>query len=146
MMYIKKLAREIRTWKEVRKTAKENIAKLNEIGFDVDWVGRIYTIMEIPTDIDKLPQTNINETIERNVAVDLYIKERLVPLSNLLNELRLSDLVMYPEFYEQFENTNSVLVVLSPERRYFTFPKLFARLLALAAVATGVAALCVLIF
>lgn len=145
-MYIKNLIREIRTWREVKKTVTENIGKLNELGFDADWVGRIYTVMEIPEELDKLPQTNVNETIERNVAIDLHIKEKLIPISNLLNELRLSDLVMYPEFYEQFENTNSILVVLSPERKYFTFPKLFVRFLALAALVVGAVALCVWIF
>ena len=133
-MYIKNLVREFKIWSEVKKTLLENIDSINKLGFDVDWVGRLYTIIELPKEINELPQNNINEIIERNVAVDLYVKNQLGDISNLLTELRLSDLIMYPDEYTQFKGSESILLILSPDRKYFT---LFKVLLFL----TGVAAL-----
>lgn len=145
-MYIKNLIKEIKIWKIVKKTVTENKGKLNELGFDVDWIGRIYTVIDIPDALNNLPQKSINETIERNIAVDMYIKEQLGPLSNLLNELRLSELIMYPEYYEQFDGTNSVLVVLSPDRKYTKFWKLFGFLFATGLVVAGVIVMFNLLF
>ena len=133
-MYIKNLVREFKIWSEVKKTLLENIDSINKLGFDVDWVGRLYTIIELPKEINELPQNNINEIIERNIAVDLYVKNQLGDISNLLTELRLSDLIMYPDEYTQFKGSESILLILSPDRKYFT---LFKVLLFL----TGVAAL-----
>lgn len=137
-MYIKNLIREIRTWLEVRKTVKENVSKINELGFDVDWVGRIYTVMNIPDELNDLPHRNVRETIERNAAIDLYIKNQLGEISRLLGDLRLSDLIMYPEGYEQFEDSNSILLVLAPDREYFTLPKVFAFLVGVFCVVMGI--------
>lgn len=136
-MYIRNLFRELRIWAEVRRTARENVGRLNEIGFDVDWVGRIYTIIEVPDELNDLPHRNVNETIERNVAIDLYVKNQLSAITALLNDLRLSDLVMYPDSYDQFEGTNSILLVLAPERRYFTLFKVTAFLLSVVAAVVG---------
>ena len=137
-MYIKNLIREIKIWNIVKKTVNENKDKLNELGFDVDWIGRVYTVIDIPDDLNNLPQKSINETIERNIAVDMYIKEQLGPLSNLLNELRLSELIMYPEYYEQFDGTNSVLVVLSPDRKYTSIGRLLGLFFATGLIVAGI--------
>lgn len=145
-MYIKNLIREIKIWNIVKKTVNENKDKLNELGFDVDWIGRVYTVIDIPDDLNNLPQKSINETIERNIAVDMYIKEQLGPLSNLLNELRLSELIMYPEYYEQFDGTNSVLVVLSPDRKYTSIGRLLGLLFATGLIVAGIVVALKLIF
>lgn len=137
-MYIKNFIKEIKTWKIVKKTIKENIEKINSLGFDLDWVGRIYTVIDIPDEINNLPQKSIKETIERNAAIDLYIKQQLVPLSELLNELRLSELIMYPDHYEQFEGTNSILVVISPDRRYTSAWRFLGMLLAMCLFVSGI--------
>lgn len=145
-MYIKNLIREIKIWNIVKKTVNENKDKLNELGFDVDWIGRVYTVIDIPDDLNNLPQKSINETIERNIAVDMYIKEQLGPLSNLLNELRLSELIMYPEYYEQFDGTNSVLVVLSPDRKYTSIGRLLGLFFATGLIVAGIVIALKLIF
>jgi len=145
-MYIKNLIREIKIWNIVKKTVNENKDKLNELGFDVDWIGRVYTVIDIPDDLNNLPQKSINETIERNIAVDMYIKEQLGPLSNLLNELRLSELIMYPEYYEQFDGTNSVLVVLSPDRKYTSIGRLLGLFFATGLIVAGIVVALKLIF
>lgn len=145
-MYIKNLIREIKIWNIVKKTVNENKDKLNELGFDVDWIGRVYTVIDIPDDLNNLPQKSINETIERNIAVDMYIKEQLGPLSNLLNELRLSELIMYPEYYEQFDGTNSVLVVLSPDRKYTSIGRLLGLFFATGLIVAGIVITLKLIF
>lgn len=141
-MYIKNLVREFKIWSEVKKTLLENIDSINKLGFDVDWVGRLYTVIELPKEINELPQNNINEIIERNVAVDLYVKNQLGDISNLLTELRLSDLIMYPDEYTQFKGSKSILLILSPDRKYFT---LFKVLLFLTGVAASVWAVALLL-
>ena len=54
-MYIIKLFREINLWRKVRKVAKENEEKLKENGFRVDWVGRIYTVINLPEEVITQP-------------------------------------------------------------------------------------------
>ena len=137
-MYIKNLVREFKIWSEVKKTLLENIGSINKLGFDVDWVGRLYTVIELPKEINELPQNNINEIIERNLAVDLYVKNQLGDISNLLTELRLSDLIMYPDEYTQFKGSESILLILSPDRKYFTLFKFTSFLVGVAAVVTSV--------
>ncbi len=76
----------------------------------------------------------------------MYIKEQLGPLSNLLNELRLSELIMYPEYYEQFDGTNSVLVVLSPDRKYTSIGRLLGLFFATGLIVAGIVVALKLIF
>ena len=54
-MYIVKLYRELKTWSKIRSIAKENSDKLLEKGFRVDWVGRIYTVINLPEEVVSAP-------------------------------------------------------------------------------------------
>ena len=115
---IRKIFREWKTWRIVRKVAKENIADLKKIGFDVDWIGRIYTVVNIPDELMNMPLRNRDDVEKQQMAVDMYIKDNMIEITELLNKLMLADLVIYPSHYERFEGTNSMLVILAPERRY----------------------------
>lgn len=115
---IKKMFREWKTWRVVRKVAKEHVDELKKIGFDVDWIGRIYTVVNIPDEVFELPLRSRDDAEKQQMAVDMYIKDNMGEITELLNRLMLADLVIYPSHYERFENTNSMLVILAPERRY----------------------------
>lgn len=122
-MYIKNLIREIKTWNIVRKTAKENKGVLNKIGYDVDWVGRIYTVMNIPEELANLSVKTTNGNIAKSLEIDYFVKDNMKEVADLLTELRIIDLVVFPEYYEKLGSTNSILVVLKPDRVYFTLFK-----------------------
>ena len=46
---------EINIWRKCRKVAKEYEAQLNEKGFTVDWVGRMYTVINLPQEVIDQP-------------------------------------------------------------------------------------------
>jgi len=123
-MLIKNIIREFKTWKIVRKTVKLNADKFYSIGFDIDWLGRLYTIVNIPDELTNMPVKTRKDFAIQNMAIDNYIKESLSDVTGLLTELHLSDLIMYPSKYERFENTDSILIILSPERHFTKFWKM----------------------
>lgn len=134
---IRKIVREFKTWRIVRKVAKENIKELQQIGFDVDWIGRIYTVVNIPDEIMDMPLKSRDDIEKQQMAVDMYIKDNMLEITELLNKLMLADLVIYPSHYERFENTNSMLVVLAPERRYTKPWKMMLMTLFAGGIVTG---------
>lgn len=136
-MYIVNLIRDIRLWREVARVTKGNREKFNAIGFDVDWVGRIYTIIDIPDDLMKLPTGTISQTVEKNTAIDLHIKEGLRNLSKLTTELQIMDSLEYPDNYELLEGTSSILVVFAPIHKSLTKWKVTGFALAVAAVVSA---------
>ena len=54
-MYITDLYNEIKTWNKIRSIAKKAEAELKEKGFRVDWVGRIYTVINLPEEVVSAP-------------------------------------------------------------------------------------------
>ncbi len=137
-MLIKNIIREFKTWKIVRKTVRLNADKFYSIGFDIDWLGRLYTIVNIPDELSGMPVNTRKDFAIQNMAIDNYIKESLSDVTNILTELHLSDLIMYPSKYERFENTDSILIILSPERYYTKFWKMFLYFAGIAAVVSAI--------
>ena len=43
--------REAKTWWNVRKAALEYKDQLGSMGFRVDWIGRIYTVINLPEEV-----------------------------------------------------------------------------------------------
>ena len=41
----------LKIWYKIRKIANENKTKLLEKGFRVDWIGRIYTVINLPEEV-----------------------------------------------------------------------------------------------
>lgn len=117
-MILKKIISEWKIWRVVRNTVKENEAELKEVGFYCDWIGRIYTVINIPEEIMRMPVNSRKDYEMKIMMIDTYIKQQLMPVSELLMRLMLADLIVYPEKYEMFENTNSVLIVLSATRKW----------------------------
>ena len=136
-MLLTKIIRELKTWRLVRKVVKENENRFWAINFDHDWLGRLYTIINIPDEIISMPAKTRKDFIMQNIMIDNYIKDSLSDVTELLNELRLSDLIVYPDTYERFENTDSVLLILAPERRYTKLWKMLIYLLSFGGIATG---------
>ena len=107
-MYIIKLYRELIIWIKIRKIAMENTDKLLEKGFRVDWVGRIYTVINLPEEVVSAP-----------ISQEGYVLMQLRENDKLFLELGIADYVS-PEF-NPIPNSDSFLLVLSADRDYFKF-------------------------
>ena len=111
-MYWINLWREIMIWREVKNAAVQNLDLLRENNLRVDWIGRIYTVFNLPDEVIETPNTR-----------EPYLSAQLKTIDDVLLQLNLSDIV-YPQF-TQIEGTNSYLLVLYPEIEYATWPRFF---------------------
>src|SRR6056300_1027338 len=102
-MYISKLYKEFRIWQKIRKIAKSEEKSLNEKGFRVDWVGRIYTVINLPEEVATAP-----------ISQEGYVLMKLREHDQFLLQMGIADYVS-PEF-NRIEGTDSFLLVLSPDR------------------------------
>lgn len=105
-MYIIKLYKELRLWWQIRKVAKSEETTLREKGFRVDWVGRIYTVINLPEEVATAP-----------ISQEGYVLMKLREHDKFLLELGIADYVS-PEF-SKINDTDSFLLVLSADREYF---------------------------
>ena len=104
-MYIRKLYKELRVWYKIRKIANENKTKLLDKGFRVDWIGRIYTVINLPEEV-------VNQPISQEGYVLMQLREH----DKLFLEMGIADYVS-PEF-NPIPETDSFLLVLSADRDY----------------------------
>jgi hypothetical protein len=111
-MYWINLWREIMIWREVKNAAVQNLDLLRENNLRVDWIGRIYTVFNLPDEVIETPNTR-----------EPYLSAQLKTIDDVLLQLNLSDIV-YPQF-TQIEGTNSYLLVLYPETEYATWSRFF---------------------
>ena len=108
-MYPVNLYRELRTWWRVRKVALEYEDQLSSMGFRVDWIGRIYTVINLPEEvITAAPQIQ-----------EGYVLMKLRDYDRLFLQLGLAGDV-FPEM-ERIEEDGvaAFLLILSPDRDYF---------------------------
>lgn len=120
-MLIDKIIKEMNVWRTVRRVVKTHKKQFWDLNFDVDWLGRVYTVINIPDEIMDMPIKTQKDVVLQRMCIDNYIKDSLEGVTKLLNDLRLSNLVMYPDNYERFNNTDSILLILSPTRIYSKF-------------------------
>jgi hypothetical protein len=107
-MYILNLYNELIIWAKIKKIAKTAEKELNEKGFRVDWVGRIYTVINLPEEVVSAP-----------ISQEGYVLMKLREHDKFLLELGIADYVS-PEF-NPIEDTDSFLLVLSADREYIRF-------------------------
>ena len=107
-MYINNLYKELKIWSKIRSVAKGSEVALNEKGFRVDWVGRIYTVINLPEEVVSAP-----------ISQEGYVLMQLREHDKLFLDLGIADYVS-PEF-EQIKGTDSFLLVLSADREYLSF-------------------------
>lgn len=136
-MLIKNIIREFKAWHIVRKTVKQNASKFRMMGFEIDWIGRLYTTIDIPDEILNMPIKTRKDRTLQNMVIDNYVKDSLSDVSELLNELWISDLIIFPDQYIRFQNTDTILLILSPERRYTKPWKIIAYLIFLSGIIAG---------
>jgi hypothetical protein len=108
-MYLLNLFNEINVWRKVRKAAKEHEAYLNENGFRVDWIGRIYTVINLPEEV-----ATHNPQIQQG-----YVLMQLRDYDRLFLQIGISDYIV-PEL-ERIKDAPAFLLILSPDREYASF-------------------------
>lgn len=104
-MYIFDVISEINIWRKVRSIAKENERALNEAGFRVDWIGRIYTVINLP-----------EEVVTQPISKEGYILMKLREYDRLFLDMGIADAIA-PEI-EEIPGADAYLLILSPDRDY----------------------------
>ena len=101
--YWSELVAEIRIWWIFRKAAKENTQKLNDGDLRVDWLGRIYGVVNMPEEVvTAAPQVQ-----------QAYVLQQINKWGPLTLEMGIADII-YPEI-NRIPGTNGYLVVMWPQ-------------------------------
>ena len=90
-----------------RKIAKSLAPELAEVGCRVDWLGRIYTVVNIKEEFRSQP-----DLVQQSIVFQALAKPNEVLLKNGLSD------VTYPEI-EKIKGSDSYLVVMYPENDNF---------------------------
>ncbi len=102
-MYWYKLYKEIRLWYIFRKVAKANEEFLANNNLRVDWIGRIYTVLNMPPEVLASPE----------IAQEGWVFQQLPKMTKVLMEMGIAE-AAFPSM-EKIEGTDGFLVVLWPE-------------------------------
>ena len=99
------LASEIRIWWIFRSTArqKDNLQEINNEDLRVDWLGRIYGVINMPEEV-------VTAAPEIQQA---YVLQQINKWGPITTKLGLSD-VIYPEI-ERITGSNAYLVIMWPQ-------------------------------
>ena len=101
--YWSELVSEIRIWWIFRKAAIENTNKLNDSDLRVDWLGRIYGVVNMPEEVvTAAPQVQ-----------QAYVLQQINKWGPLTLEMGLADII-YPEI-NRIPGTSAYLVVMWPQ-------------------------------
>ena len=95
--------KELRILYKYRKATKSLTKELEENNLRVDWLGRIYTVINLKEELLTQPE----------LMQQSYVLSELSPITQLLMKYGLAD-SSYPEI-SKIENSQSYLVVLYPE-------------------------------
>jgi len=107
LLYWPRFFREAWINRKYYKAVKSIEAELNAENLRVDWIGRIYGVMEIKEEFANQP-----EMVQQSIVF-----QQLSPINELLMKYGLSDL-SFPDI-RKIQGTNQFLVILYPENDYF---------------------------
>jgi hypothetical protein len=97
-----KLYKEIRTWWIFRKTSFKNVELLNSNDLRVDFIGRIYTVVNLPEEVAGASQE----------VHHAYVLQNITNFGKVMMQIGLAD-VVYPEI-EKVKNSPAYLVIMWP--------------------------------
>lgn len=124
--YWSELVSEIRIWWIFRSTCRipANTKKLNENDLRVDWLGRIYVVINMPEEVTgSAPQVQ-----------QAYVLQQISKWGPLTTEMGLADII-FPEI-DRLPGTNSYLVIMWPQYDALGFWYILGNLIKSAAVGT----------
>ena len=117
LLYWPRFFREAWINRKYYKAVKSIEAELNAQNLRVDWIGRIYGVMEIKEEFVNQP-----EMVQQSIVF-----QQLSPINELLMKYGLSDL-SFPDI-SKIPGTNQFLVILYPENDYFNIPSFIRNVL-----------------
>lgn len=100
--YWYELAKDIRVWWIFRSVARKNTEKLNEQSLRVDWLGRIYGVVNLPEEV-----MGASQEIQQ-----AYVLQQITTYGELILKMGLGDMV-YPQI-QRIDGSNAYLIVLWP--------------------------------
>jgi hypothetical protein len=116
-MYWYRLYKELRLWWIFRKVANANEDFLAQNNLRVDWIGRIYTVLNMPDEVLGAAE----------IAQEGWVFQQLPQMTKVLMEMGVAD-AAFPSL-ERIEGTNSFLVVLWPDFDALSFWKILGHTL-----------------
>lgn len=93
---------EFRLWFNFQTTSKRNKKELEDNGLRVDWIGRVYGVVNVPDEV-----LGAAEEIQQ-----AYVLKQLGQFSTVMNKLKISS-VVYPQIQE-IQGTGAYLVIFWP--------------------------------
>ena len=102
-MYLIELYRDLKIWHKYAKITKSSRKLLEENKLRVDWLGRIYTVINVPDELQNYPN------------IEMWVMQQLGPYNKILMDIGVAD-YSFPEV-EKIEDAaaNAYLVVMYPE-------------------------------
>lgn len=110
---------DFRIWRRYRKVARANEPFLLENNMRVDWLGRIYTVVNMPEEV-----INNQEQVQQG-----WVISQLGPMNDVLLKLGVNDYA-YPEI-SIVPGSNSYLIVMYPEIDTLNIFRIILNLIAL---------------
>lgn len=119
--YWRDLFIEVYTFIVFRNAALANVSVLNQYDMRVDYLGRIYTVINLPEELyDRYESEQ-----------QAYVLDALAQMSPIINQLNLTD-IAFPQF--QRVDQTAFLVILWPEWSALSLTKIIFNLIRLAIV------------
>lgn len=115
---------DFKIWRRYRKIARQNEDFLLQKGMRVDWLGRIYTVVNMPEEV-----INNQDMIQQG-----WVLQQLGPLNQALEAIGVNDYA-YPEI-NKVPNAASYLIIMYPEIDTLNPWRILWNLLGLGVIAT----------
>lgn len=131
-MYFRELYEEIKIWKKIRRIAIENREALAENDFRVDWIGRIYTVINLP-----------DEMMDRPDLQEGWVFMQLRNYDKLFMDIGVAD-VIFPEIMP-IPDRGAFLLVLTGPKDYLSGWKFLWNLIKIGGLIVGLRIVYVLI-
>lgn len=100
--YWYELAKDTRTWWIFRSVARKNVELLNNQELRVDWLGRIYGVVNLPEEVQGASQE----------IQQAYVLQQITKYGDTIMKIGLGD-VVYPQI-QRIDGASAYLVVLWP--------------------------------
>lgn len=109
-LFIVNLVREIFEWRYIYKTTKANTEAIKEYGLRLDWLGRPYTVCNIPESV-----------YQNEKGVEPYIIMQLRKYDAIFIKMNLTE-VLYPEIERLVtDDTYAFIFLFTGKREYIRF-------------------------
>lgn len=111
LLFWPRFIREANFMRKYRKATNSIKPQLEEVGCRVDWLGRIYTVVNIKEEFRSQP-----DLVQQSIVFQALAKPNEVLLKNGLSD------VTYPEI-EKIKDSSGYLVIMYPENENFNLIK-----------------------